>query len=578
MPITDTPGTRPSLPRPDFSRFLKHDELTALLHAYAAARPDLFRVGKLGSSHEGRDIWIVTATNEATGPDTDKPAFWCDGNIHAAELTASTAVLYWLHQMAEAHGDPAHPLGREITQLLDTRAVYLVPRLNPDGAELALADRPRHIRSSTRPYPFDEPVVDGLTLEDVDGDGRILSMRIEDPHGPWKPHPDEPRLLVPREPGEFGARYYRLLPEGRVTNYDGLRIGINRDREGLDLNRNFPSEWRQEHEQFGAGPYPTSEPEVRAMVDFIVRHRNIGASVSFHTHSGVILRPMGTVADKDMIPEDLWLIDRLSKLGEQLTGYPAVSTYEDFRYHPKEIITGTQDWLYEHLGALFWTVELWAPNREAGIEGYDWIGWYREHPIADDLKLLHWSDTQCDGQAFVDWQPFTHPELGAVEIGGWDRMNFWRNPPPALREREAARFPTWLTRVALSLPKLELLKAHAERLGEDRWLVRLDVANTGYLSAAVTRLALERKQVRGVIFEITLPEGARLVSGVPRVEGPHLAGHAPVQSQQAFLPTPAPTADRARAEWTVRAPAGTELTLSARADRAGAVATTLRLG
>ena len=82
--------------------------------------------------------------------------------------------------------------------------MYLVPRLNPDGAELALADRPRHIRSSTRRYPFDERPVAGLTPEDIDGDGRILSMRLPDPHGGWKVDLQDPRLLVAREPGEFG--------------------------------------------------------------------------------------------------------------------------------------------------------------------------------------------------------------------------------------------------------------------------------------------------------------------------------------------------------------------------------------
>ncbi|WP_204265329.1 hypothetical protein, partial [Enterobacter hormaechei] len=87
---------------------------------------------------------------------------------------------------------------------------------NPDGAELALADRPRHIRSSTRPYPYTEEPVDGLTIEDIDGDGRILTMRVPDPHGGYKQHPADPRLMVAREPGEFGGEYYRLIPEGFI--------------------------------------------------------------------------------------------------------------------------------------------------------------------------------------------------------------------------------------------------------------------------------------------------------------------------------------------------------------------------
>ncbi|HRO58093.1 MAG TPA: M14 family metallopeptidase, partial [Burkholderiaceae bacterium] len=577
-----------ALPEPRFDTFPRHDELGRLLRAYTQARPDLFELRELGRSHEGREIWLVVATNIASGKDRDKPAFWVDGNIHAAELTACTAVLYWLHMLASGYGnDP------KITTLLDTRCVYLCPRLNPDGAELALADRPRHIRSSTRPYPFDEPIVDGLSVEDVDGDGRILTMRIADPHGGWKPHPAQPRLLVPREPGDLDGPFYRVLPEGRLANWDGVTLRVNRDREGLDLNRNFPANWRQEFEQVGAGPFPASEPEVRAMVQFVVDHPNIGAALSFHTHSGVILRPMGGESDEQMIPEDLWLFKRLSKLGETLTGYPAVSIFHDFKYHPNEVISGTQDWFYEHLGALFWTVELWAPNREAGITDYDWIGWYREHPPEDDLKLLAWSDEHCEGRAHVDWYPYEHPQLGPVEIGGWDRMNYWRNPPPALREREVARFPQWLTTLALSLPKLELVAAEATRVeagpggvlrsesrtgeagsseagsrewnsgksgsGEvvanesgaadasvsgDLWRVRMVVGNAGYLPQYVTRRAQQRKTVRGVVFSIELPERAQLLVGKPREEAEQLDGHAPTSTLQAFLPNRQASGDR----------------------------------
>ena len=562
----------PALPVPRFDQFYRHAELTRLLQDYAAAAPGLVALRSIGKSWEGRDIWLVTLTAQSTGPDIDKPALWIDGNIHAAELTACTACLYWLHKLANDYATD-----HAVRHLLDTRTIYIAPRLNPDGAELALADRPRHIRSSTRPYPYDEPPVEGLEVEDVDGDGRVLSIRIPDPHGPYKKCAADPRLMVAREPGEFGGEYYRVLPEGTLLEFDGITITANRDREGLDLNRNFPAYWRQEFEQVGAGPYPTSEPEVRAMVDFVVNHPNIGAAVSFHTHSGVILRPMGTQSDDDMTPEDLWQYKRFSDLGAKLTGYPAISIFHEFKYHPKEVVTGTQDWVYEHLGALFWTVEIWAPNKEAGITDYPWIEWYREHPVEDDLKLLKWSDEQCGGKAHVDWVPFNHPQLGPVEIGGWDRMNYWRNPPPALREREAARFPAWLQQIALSLPRLELLRTEVRALGPDIWRVRFAVANSGWLPSYVSKRALERKTVRGCVFEIHLPAGVALVGGKPRIEGGHLEGHAPKASLQAFLPRREMTADRAVVEWVVRGPRGTPVGLTATADRAGTVRTEVTL-
>jgi hypothetical protein len=156
-------------------------------------------------------------------------------------------------------------------------------------------------------------------------------------------------------------------------------------------------------------------------------------------------------------------------------------------------------------------------------------------------------------------------------------MNYWRNPPPKYREREAARFPAWLTQLALSLPRLALLSATAEALGPDTWRVKLVVANAGYLPSYVTKRALERKTARACVFEIELPAGATLVNGHRRIEGPQFEGHAPKNSLQAFLPERDVTPDRAQAEWLVRAPAGTVLALKARAGRAGAVHAVVQL-
>ena len=552
--------------QPSFDRFHRYDELTAILKAFAARAPHLFELESIGKSYEGRDLWLVTVTNTRTGAAADKPGFWVDGNIHAAELTASTACLCFLQSLERGYGSED-----DITRLLDTRALYVCPRINPDGAEWALADKPKFIRSSTRPYPFDEDPVDGLDVEDIDGDGRILSMRIADPNGGYKAHPEDARLMIPRGPAEYGGQYWRIIPEGRLVNFDGVEIRLNRDKQGLDLNRNFPSGWRQEFQQVGAGPYPTSEPEVRAVVDFIVKHPNICAGVSFHTHSGVILRPFSGEPDDNMPPEDLWLYKLFGKKSTELTGYRNISIFHDFKYHPKQVITGGFDWIYEHLGQFFWVVEIWAPAKEAGITDYHFIDWYREHPPEDDLKLLRWSDAELGGEGYVAWYPFEHPQLGAVELGGWNKLAAFRNPPKKYLEREVKRFPGWLTWQALTTPKLELLRAEATRLGPDTWKVRLAVQNTGYLPSYVSKRALERKVTRGVVYEIALPEGAMLVGGKPRVEGAQLEGRASKPSLQAFLPNPELTGDRGQCEWTVRGPEGCRVRLTARHDRAGRI-------
>ena len=57
----------PSLPTPRFDQFYRHDALTRLLLDYAEARPGLVAVHSIGKSHDGRDIWVATVTNVATG-------------------------------------------------------------------------------------------------------------------------------------------------------------------------------------------------------------------------------------------------------------------------------------------------------------------------------------------------------------------------------------------------------------------------------------------------------------------------------------------------------------------------------
>src|SRR6185312_9246694 len=123
-------------------------------------------------------------------------------------------------------------------------------------------------------------------------------------------------------------------------------------------------------------------------------------------------------SDDEMDAEDLWFYQSAGRKGTELTGYPAISVYHEFRYHPKSVIGGTFDWIYEHLGIFSWVVEIWSPMREAGITNYKFIDWFRDHPIEDDLKLYRWNEQALGGAAHRPWMPFDHPQLGKVEIGG----------------------------------------------------------------------------------------------------------------------------------------------------------------
>ena len=560
------------MPEVHFDRFYRYDDLIQLLHQFESEYPHLVQLESIGQSHEGREVLLAKVTNLNTGPDTEKPALWVDGNIHASEVAASAAALYLLQALVSRYGsDPA------VTECLDTRAFYIVPRVNPDGAEWALADKPKIIRSSTRPYPYDEEVTEGLIAnEDIDGDGRILTIRLEDPNGAWKAHPDDPRLMIRRDPAESGGTYYRLLPEGLIKNYDGVTIQVRGAKEGLDLNRNFPVAWRQEGEQLGAGPYPISEPEARNLVDFIAKHPNLTGVVTFHTFAGVILRPYDDRADEEFPAEDLWTFKKIGDKGTVLTGYPNVSTFHEFRYHPKTVTTGAFDtWMYDHMGMFSWTVEIWSPMRQAGLKDYKFIDWFREHPLEDDLKLMKWNDEVLGGKGYVDWYPFEHPQLGPVELGGWDNMNSWTNPPLDRLEKEVALFPDWVIWHLLISPKLALRQVEVKPLGKGDYRIRLVVENTGWLPTYVTKKAVEKKVSRGVICEIELPEGATLQSGKVREDLPQLEGKA--YKSAAVDGWEGSTDDRLKVEWVVNAPRGGKVKLTARHDRAGVVRTVVEL-
>jgi murein tripeptide amidase MpaA len=558
-------------PTMDFNRYFKNDELEAQLGDWAQSHGDLVTLESIGQSHEGRPIWLLTLTNRETGPDRDKPAVWIDANIHSVELAGTTTALHITHTLLSGYGNDD-----QATRLLDTSTFYILPRVNPDGAEQAMAENPHYLRSGTRSYPWEEKA-EGLHRQDVDGDGRILQMRISDPNGDWKVSSLDPRLMEKRAPDEQGGDYYRLLPEGLLEDYDGYIVKIAPPHQGLDFNRNFPAEWKPENDQSGAGPYPASEPEIKALMNFVVDHPNINLALTYHTSSGVILRPSSFRPDDKLEVADLFVYKKIGQRGTELVDYPNVSVYHDYRYHPKHVIVGAfDDWAYDHLGVFSFTIELWDIIKRSGIEERKFIEWFRDHPHEDDHKILKWVDENAGEDAYVDWYEFDHPQLGPVELGGWNMIYTWTNPPHSLMGEEAARNTPFALALGDMLPRLSIHTLETTALGEDTHHLNLVVENSGFLPTYTSKQGKKRGIMRPVRVELELPEGGELLNGKLRTELGHLEGRS--NKLAVSHQSTSPTDNRARAEWTLRAPAGATVKVNVLSERAGTVRRELALG
>ncbi|MCO4834200.1 MAG: hypothetical protein KC481_11110 [Acidimicrobiaceae bacterium] len=561
----------------DFDRFLRYEELAEWLNAVAGVHPDLVTIETYGQSFEGRDLLIATITDSSTGSHDTKPAHWIDASIHAVELTATVAACRVLQRLVDGFttGD------EQMVRALQTRTFYIVPRVNPDGAEWAMADTPKFRRSSVRPWPLaNGHRMPGHLSEDIDGDGRILQMRIADPDGQWMPHPDDARLLIPVLPQgpPAGTPRYRVLAEGTIESYDGFTVPKPRPPEGLDMNRNYPAGWGTTVP--GSGDHPLSEPEIDALVRALMARPNVCGFNAFHTSGGVLLRPSSTAADATLPPNDVWVWKQFAETGTALTGYPGHSVYEDFTWDYSETMSGaSDDWAYEHLGVFGWTTEFWDIVHAATGTKVSTKSWYIGATDEQSLAVLQWLDEQershhSSGEqrtmGFVDWYDFDHPQLGMVELGGWNDLYSWTNPPLHLLREEVDSHCEFAVHQALAAPCIEIKHTSVEALGQDTWRVTVGVANTGWLPTYVTEKAKKDNIVRSAAVELA---GGDVIDGPARREIGQLAGSMSARFNQGDGGSP----ERALAAWTVRATRGTELRITASHQRAGTKTATLIL-
>jgi len=472
-----------------FDKFHSANVIYAFMQRFAESYPDLVDLYEIGKSYEGRPILQMTITNKKTGKATDKPASFFEGNRHSGEVTSSESVLWLMNHLITQYGKDA-----SITKILDNDAIYLRPINNPDGHNLYM-NTAQSNRSTVRPYDQDgDGLLDEDSPVDIDGDGIILRMRYKDPKGEYIIDPRDTSGRLMKYVGA-GKGEYKVVAEGLDLDGDGRtgEDGIG----GLDLHRNYPENWRPMKEetgrswtQGGAGEYPLSEVETRAVFSFLLANPHIYVVNSMDTRVPMHLRPPSTSKSEDrMYPEDLKWYKLFDGIGNSLTGYDkAGDVYHDYSNGADQPLFGHgPDFGYFYYGAIWYGDELWdggRPKEDLNGDGEK-----------DELDQLLWDDNENDGAGFIEWKTCKHPTLGEVETGGWDPKFFSQNAPSKHLEKWAKNEALFNIAMIQHLPALEwgdyaVKKIKSYKADSADYSVKITYRNVGKLPTALRQADL----------------------------------------------------------------------------------------
>jgi hypothetical protein len=191
--------------------------------------------------------------------------------------------------------------------------------------------------------------------------------------------------------------------------------------------------------------------------------------------------------------------------------------------------------------------------------------------------MLHFVDERLGSFGFLPWQPFEHPQLGPVEIGGWQIKFLFQNAPAPLLEEISRRNAAFTLRAAACAPRMRLAETLVEPLGGGLYRVQAIAENQGFLPTNVTERAVTLKALAPDKLELRHNGDVELVAG----EAEQVLGFLPGRSDQyepqaIFLSYGRP--NRRKGEWIVRAKQpGATITLAAISQRGGRAEQQLRL-
>lgn len=638
------PGRTAPLAAADYSRYHSYEALASALRDLAQAHPSLARLVEVARTREGRTVWAIEIGSRTGVPPGERPGVLVAANFEANQAIGSEIALYTAESLLTGYATSP-----EIRQRLDALTIYVVPRVNVDGAERLFASIATGQRTNARPFDDDnDGRVDEDGPDDLNKDGVISVMRVKDPNGPYMLHPDDPRVLRRADPQKGDAGGYAVYWEGLDDDGDGF---YNEDPlGGVDLNRNFQHQYP--YYQPAAGPYMVSEPETRGLMEFVIQRRNIAAILTFGESDNLVMSPtrrgehappqaLDLVAFAEQSVSGARNVGRFPQMqgrggpGDFFPGGPGgpapaagrgaaggprptppattvhAADVEYFRTIGEKYreITGIRttpatrtpagaffEYGYYQFGVPSFSTPGWGlaapaagsaragtpvppPGSAAGSFGAPGAangGQRGGGPGSDgapggpagdgapggsaafDLRLVRWlDDAGVDG--FLPWRPFTHPTLGAVEIGGF-RPGAITNPPAAQIEALGRTHAAFVMYLSSLVPHIAIANTSVASLGGGLFRIKADVENRGFLPTALAQ-GVRSRAVKPTLVQLGV-DPAAIVSGSAKTN---------------FIPALDGSGRRHSYEWIVKGAPGSTITVKAVAQKGGTASAALVL-
>lgn len=531
-------------------------------------------VKSLGVTKGNRNLWLLTISKSEA---QQRPAIVVVGNVVGAHVLGRELSLRMAEQMVASIDKNS-----AMADLLERFTVYVIPCPTPDETE-------KHYRFPVYEHSGNETKTDDdrdfSTGEDppkdLNGDGWITSMRVQEPFGTHRKHPDDDRILVPVDPKKGEAGEFRILIEGVDADGDGQFAEDASD--GVAFNRNFT--FNYPYFAKGAGPHQVSEVETRAMADFLYDHPNVGAVLCFSPEENLFNTWKGSAqTDSARIKTKILTSDQVlqDQIAEAFRGvYPGKDAPESPAGEGS-----FSDWAYFHYGRWsFASRGWWVPkaseekkaeekkaesgttepgateSASAGSATADKPAVSK--PMAKDdkrgaseLNAMRWFEQQGI-QAFSPWQTYEHPDLPGkkVEIGGWKPL-YLLNPPEKMVAELVEPHLELVRTLATKWPVIELKEVKAKKLGGGLIEVTCEVVNVGQLPTMP-----EMGNISGHWYPIQVTlhgsEGAKWIEGSPRQSVGRLKELGGKQELRWLLLLPSESLESR--EWKIRATAPTLL-------------------